>query len=120
MATSAVSSVSTPGVLVTVMPRWMALCTSILSTPAPNWAIRRSCSPGPRQEAAVDMVGHGRHQHVGGLHRLGQFFLREGVIVLIEAGVEQLLHPQLYRSWQFAGDDDLQLPGRHEHPLYLL
>jgi hypothetical protein len=74
----------------------------------------------PREEAAVDMVGHGRHQHVGGLHRLGQFFLREGVIVLIEAGVEQLLHPQLYRSWQFAGDDDLQLPGRHEHPLYLL
>ncbi len=45
MATSAVSSVSTPGVLVTVMPRCTALCTSILSTPAPNWAIRRNWSP---------------------------------------------------------------------------
>ena len=73
-----------------------------------------------RQKAAVDMVGHGGHQHIGGLHRLGQFFLCERVIVLIEAGVEQLLHPQFHRGRQFASDDDLQLPGRHEHPLYLL
>ena len=45
MVMSAVSSVSTPGVLVTVMPRWSALATSILSTPLPKFAISLSFSP---------------------------------------------------------------------------
>src|SRR5580700_7253930 len=36
---SAVSSVSTPGVLVTVMPRWRAVSRSIWSTPVPNEAM---------------------------------------------------------------------------------
>ncbi len=35
MVMSAVSSVSTPGVLVTVMPRFTAAVTSMLSTPVP-------------------------------------------------------------------------------------
>ena len=39
MVMSAVSSVSTPGVLVTVMPRRSAEVTSILSTPLPKLAI---------------------------------------------------------------------------------
>ena len=38
---SAVSSVRTPGVLVTVMPRERQAWTSILFTPTPNWAMRR-------------------------------------------------------------------------------
>src|SRR5687767_15673993 len=38
MVMSAVSSVNTPGVLVTVMPRSTALATSMLSTPVPNCA----------------------------------------------------------------------------------
>ena len=42
---SAVSSVRTPGVLVTVTPRETQACTSILSTPTPNCAIRRKRSP---------------------------------------------------------------------------
>jgi hypothetical protein len=42
---SAVSSVSTPGVLVTVMPRSSAVLTSILSTPLPKLAISLSFSP---------------------------------------------------------------------------
>ncbi len=42
---SAVSSVSTPGVLVTVMPRAVAVSTSMLSTPVPKLAISFSCSP---------------------------------------------------------------------------
>ncbi|MNL60803.1 hypothetical protein D3C87_1846470 [compost metagenome] len=39
------SSVSTPGVLVTMMPRALAVATSILSTPAPKLAISLSRSP---------------------------------------------------------------------------
>src|SRR5262249_40174455 len=45
MVMSAVSSVRTPGVLVTVMPRWSAVATSILSTPLPKLAISLSRSP---------------------------------------------------------------------------
>ena len=45
MVMSAVSSVRTPGVFVTVTPRSTAVATSILSTPAPKFAIKRSCSP---------------------------------------------------------------------------
>ena len=45
MVMSAVSSVSTPGVLVTVMPRCTAVATSILSTPLPKLAISLSWSP---------------------------------------------------------------------------
>ena len=42
---SAVSSVCTPGVLVTVMPRSRAAATSILSTPVPKVAISFRSSP---------------------------------------------------------------------------
>ncbi len=42
---SAVSSVRTPGVLVTVMPRRRADTTSMLSTPLPKLAISFICSP---------------------------------------------------------------------------
>ena len=42
---SAVSSVSTPGVLVTVMPRCTAVATSMLSTPLPKLAMSFSLSP---------------------------------------------------------------------------
>ena len=52
MVMSAVSSVSTPGVLVTVMPRCTAVATSILSTPLPKLAISLSCSPALPSTAA--------------------------------------------------------------------
>ena len=45
MVMSAVSSVRTPGVLVTVMPRCTAVATSMLSTPLPKLAISFSRSP---------------------------------------------------------------------------
>ncbi len=45
MVMSAVSSVSTPGVLVTVMPRLRAVSRSMLSTPVPKLAIRRNWGP---------------------------------------------------------------------------
>ena len=45
MVMSAVSSVRTPGVLVTVIPRRSAEVTSILSTPLPKLAMSFNCSP---------------------------------------------------------------------------
>ena len=67
---SAVSSVSTPGVLVTVMPRRSAEVTSIWSTPLPKLAISFMCSPAWAIMWALIgsvMVGH---EHVGLAHRL--------------------------------------------------
>src|SRR5262245_55130374 len=45
MVISAVSSVSTSGVLVTIMPRTRAVSRSTLSTPVPKLAISLSCGP---------------------------------------------------------------------------
>ena len=70
---SAVSSVSTPGVLVTVMPRRSAEVTSILSTPVPKLAISFSAVAGLGDHVGVDVVGDGRHEHVGLFHRLDEF-----------------------------------------------
>ncbi len=57
MVMSAVSSVSTPGVLVTVMPRLSAVCTSMLSTPLPKFAMSFSRSPAwASTEASISSV----------------------------------------------------------------
>ncbi len=45
MVRSAVSSVSTPGVLVTMIPRALAAATSMWSKPTPKLAISFSCGP---------------------------------------------------------------------------
>ena len=50
---SAVSSVTTPGVLLTKTPRWRADITSIWSMPAPKFAISFSRSPARASMAAV-------------------------------------------------------------------
>ena len=52
MVMSAVSSVSTPGVLVTVMPRATAAATSMLSTPLPKLAISLRFGPVSLRTAA--------------------------------------------------------------------
>ena len=52
MVMSAVSSVSTPGVLVTVMPRATAAATSMLSTPLPKLAISLRFGPASLSTAA--------------------------------------------------------------------
>ena len=106
---SAVSSVSTPGVLVTVMPRWRAVSRSMWSTPVPNEAISFSRGPACAQHAAVDAVGHRRHQHVGRLDRLDQLGRAQRLVVGVQAGVEQLHQPRLDRAGQVAGDDHQRL-----------
>ena len=106
MVMSAVSSVRTPGVLVTVMPCSTALATSILSTPLPKFAISLSWSPALPMHGVVDAVGDGRHQHVGGLHRLDQLGLRHRLVVGVEPRVEQLAHADLDGVRQLARHHD--------------
>ena len=111
MVMSAVSSVSTPGVLVTVMPRATAAATSMLSTPLPKLAISLRFGAGLLEDRGVDAVGHGRHQHVGGLHRLGELGLAHRLVVEVEPRVEQLAHAGFDAVGQLARDDDQRFFG---------
>ena len=120
MVMSAVSSVSTPGVLVTVMPRLNAVATSIWSKPLPKLAISLSRVPGFAEHRGIDAVRHRGHQHVGALHRLGQIGLAHGLVVEIEARIEQLAHAGLDDVRQLAGDDHQELFGFRHSATWLL
>ena len=105
MVMSAVSSVSTPGVLVTVMPRATAAATSMLSTPLPKLAISLRFGPvSLRTAASMRSVTVGTSTSAvfiasascGLAHRL---------VVEIEAGVEQLAHAGFDAVGQLARDD---------------
>jgi hypothetical protein len=58
------------------------------------------------QHRGVDAVGDGRHQHVGGLCRLGELGLRHRLVVEVEPRVEQLAHAGLDALRQLARDHD--------------
>ena len=112
MVMSAVSSVSTPGVLVTMMPRSRAVSRSMLSTPLPKLAISLSC--GPAWEISARSM---RSVTVGTstcavLHRLRQLGLGHGLVVDVEARVEQLAHARFHRLGQLARDDHQGLLGQ--------
>ena len=62
-----------------------------------------------RDHRGVDAVGDGRHQHVGGLHGLGELGLAHRLVVEVEPRVEQLAHPRLDGVRQLARDDDQRL-----------
>jgi hypothetical protein len=64
---------------------------------------------GLAQHPAVDAVGHGGHQHVGGLYRVDQLGGGKRRILDIEAGLEQLHEPRLDRVGQPPGDDHQRL-----------
>ena len=108
---SAVSSVITPGVLVTVMPRLSALVTSIWSTPLPKLAISRICSPACAIMAALIWSVIVGHDHVGLPHGLDDLGLRHRLVLEIEAGVEQFAH---------AGFDEFGEPPRDDDDGFLL
>ncbi len=114
MVMSAVSSVRTPGVLVTVMPRLSAVATSILSTPLPKLAISLSLSPAlASTDASMRSVTVGTSTSalftVSASSRLGH-----RLVVEVEARVEQFPHAGLDAVGQLAGDDDQRLFGfRH-------
>ncbi len=109
MVMSAVSSVSTFGVLVTVMPFLAAAATSMLSTPLPKLAISLRFVAGLGDQRRVDPVGDGRHQHVGFLDRRDQLRLRHRPVVDIQPRVEQFAHAGFDRIRQLARDDDERL-----------
>ena len=112
---SAVSSVSTPGVLVTMMPRLRAVSRSMLSTPVPKLAISLSCGPAwastARSIRSVT-VGTSTSAVFDGLDELR---LRHRLVVDVEAGVEQLAHARLDDVGQLARDDDEGLLGAVGH-----
>ena len=109
MVMSAVSSVSTPGVLVTVMPRSTAAATSILSTPLPKFAISLSCSPAlPSTASSMRSVTVGTSTSAV-LHRLDQLGLRHRLVVGIEPRVEQLAHADFDTVRQLARHHDERL-----------
>ena len=106
---SAVSSVSTFGVLVTVMPFLAAAATSILSTPLPKLAISLRLRSGLLDQRRVDAVGDGRHQHVGFLDRRDQLGAAHRPVVEVQPRVEQFAHARFDLVRQLARDDDERL-----------
>ena len=119
MVMSAVSSVRTPGVLVTVMPRLKRGGDVDIVDAVAEIGDQLELVAGLGEHRGVDAVGDGRHQHVGGLHGLGQLGLGHRLVVEIEARVEQFAHAGLDAVGQLAGDDDQRLLGfRHLLVLY--
>ena len=106
MVMSAVSSLSTFGVLVTVSPFLVAATTSILSTPLPKLAMSLRFGPACVDQRGVDPVGDGRDQHVGLLHRGRQLVLAHRPVVEVQPRVEQLAHARFHLVGQLAGNDD--------------
>ena len=69
---------------------------------------------GLAEDADIDAVGHGGHEHVGDLRGLGEIGLAHRFVVEIEAGIEQFAHARLDDVRQLAGDDNQRLPAlRH-------
>ena len=108
MVMSAVSSVKTFGVLVTVIPRACAAVTSILSTPLPK-CNQPQLEIGVLEDFLGDVVGNGWNQHVRAARGLGDLLGRHRRIVEVQSRIEQLAHPGLDRVRQLAGDDDERL-----------
>ena len=109
MVMSAVSSVSTPGVLVTVMPR----CTrgrhvDVVDAVA-EIGDQLELLAGLAQHRPVDVVGYGRHDHVGDLGGLDELRLAHRLVVGIEPRIEQLAHARFDAVRQPAGDHDQRL-----------
>ncbi len=74
-------------------------------------------------EGRVDLIRHGRHQHVALRHRPGQRRAVHGHVADIEHSVEQFRHPCLDIGRQAACHDDARLGGTrflgHDQPLFL-
>ena len=97
MVMSAVSSVRTPGVLVTVMPRSTAAATSILSTPLPKFAISLSRSPAlPSTASSMRSVTVGTSTSAVFTASTSSAW-RHRLVVGIEPRVEQLAHADFDR-----------------------
>ncbi|MGY3405425.1 hypothetical protein ACVWZV_001538 [Bradyrhizobium sp. GM5.1] len=116
MVMSAVSSVRTFGVLVTVMPRACAASTSMLSTPFAEIRDQFQPAVGLVDDVGGDVVGHGWDQHVGGTGGFRDLLGRHRRVVEIDPRVEQLAHPGLDRIRKLARHHDEGL-FLHRHVL---
>ncbi len=115
MVMSAVSSVSTPGVFVTVMARLRAVSRSTLSTPVPKLAIRRSCGPAWEITArSIRSVTVGTSTSAT-FNGLGELRLGHRRVVGIETRIEQFAHARFDDVGQLARDDDDWLLHRAGH-----
>jgi hypothetical protein len=47
------------------------------------------------EHGCIDLIGHGRHQDVGGFHRFSKLTLRHWRVIRVEAGVKKFPHSQL-------------------------
>ncbi len=115
MVMSAVSSVSTPGVLVTAMTRLRAVSRSMLSTPVPKLAMSRRLGPAWLMTARSILsvtVGTSTSAILTASTSCG---LRHRLVVDVQPGVEQLAHAGLDDVRQLARDDDDGLPGTGGH-----
>ena len=122
MVMSAVSSVSTPGVLVTVMPRCSGrgdvdivdAVAEIGDQLEPLAGLARA----PRASIWSVTVGTSTSAL---LHRLGELGLAHRLVVEVEARVEQLAHARFDAVRQPAGDHDQGLlAAGHSLPLALI
>ena len=59
-----------------------------------------------RDHARGDLIGDGRHQHVGFADRLDKFALAHRLVFDIQPRVEQFAHPRLDELGQPPRDDD--------------
>jgi hypothetical protein len=57
-----------------------------------------------RDHRRIDVVGDGRHEHVGLTHRLDDLGLGHSLVFEVEPGVEQFAHPGLDQLGQPPGD----------------
>ena len=63
---------------------------------------------GLRDQPGVDVVGDGRHQHIGARHGGGQLVAAHLGVGVAQLDVEQFLHPRLHRLGQASRDDNTQ------------
>ena len=107
MVMSAVSSVSTPGVLVTVMPaRERRLHVDVVDAVAEiGDELEVRARPAPRMPASISSVTVGTSTSAVATASASSS-ARERLVLEVEARVEQLAHAGLDHVGQAAGDDD--------------
>ena len=115
---SAVSSVRTLGVLVTVMPCLAAATTSILSVPLPKLAMSLRLGPAAWMiSSAIWSVMVGTRT-VGVADSLDQFRLGQPPVIDIKPRLEEFAHARLDGIRQFTGNDDQRLFAHQYSPPY--
>jgi hypothetical protein len=70
-----------------------------------------------RDDAAIDTVGHGRHDDVGDLGGIDEISVRHWPVVDVQTCVKQLPHARFHDIGQLARDDDDRLLGACGHEM---